>query len=348
MKVKYPLVSIAIATLNSEKTLPKLLSSLRKQNYPQNKLEILVIDGGSKDKTIYWAKKFSCKIIPNPKVDLVYAKHIGYKSAKGDFLVFLDSDEVLENRNSIRNKCEVILANPNAKAVISSGYKKPNAYPDINYYINEYGDPFSLFMYKSSRDANWFLKELLVKYPNIEEDSKKIIFDFSAFQNPPFIELISMGVMIDIKYVKRVFPKVLSDPSLHIHLYYLLISKGNHFVFMKKDPIVHYSASTLKSYLKKIRSRIVNNTYENSMGRGGFKGREKFYNHWYKFKKYLFIPYSLLIVLPVLDSIKLFVRNRKLIYFIHPVLCLYAFFLIVFYYTAKLLGYKPRLSGYGN
>ncbi len=345
--MKYPLVSIAIATLNSEKTLPFVLKAIKRQSYPKAKLEILIIDGGSKDSTLEVARNYNARIIPNPKVDLVFAKHIGYKSARGELLIFLDSDEVLENRDSIKNKCLIVTGNDSVKAVISSGYKKPSAYPDINYYINDYGDPFSLFMYRSGRDANWFLRELVMKYPKAYENDLGVIFDFSSFPIPPFIELISMGVMIDLKYVKKTFPKILTMPSLHIHLFYLLLSKGNLVVVMKGDPVIHYSAATIGGYLKKIRSRIKNNVYETPMGKGGFKGREKYFPSWYGVKKFLFIPYCLSVIAPVIDSIGLFLVRKKTIYLIHPFLCLYTLFLIVFYYTLKLLGVKIKLSGYG-
>ena len=44
--MNYPLVSIVVATLNSQKTLSDALKSIKMQSYPQDKIEILVIDGG--------------------------------------------------------------------------------------------------------------------------------------------------------------------------------------------------------------------------------------------------------------------------------------------------------------
>ena len=55
--MNYPLVSIMIATFNSEKVLPRTLEAIRAQTYPQDKLEILAIDGGSTDSTLEIAKK---------------------------------------------------------------------------------------------------------------------------------------------------------------------------------------------------------------------------------------------------------------------------------------------------
>src|SRR5258708_5183438 len=124
-KLVYPTISIVIATFNSEKTLIKTLTSIKKQNYPKEKIEILLIDGGSTDKTISIAKKYKCKIIPNPKVEDIYAKHIGFLKANGHYLMFLDSDEVLENSLSLQIKYSVFKQNLHVRGVMPTGYKTP-------------------------------------------------------------------------------------------------------------------------------------------------------------------------------------------------------------------------------
>src|SRR5260221_1034178 len=157
--IERPLVSIIIATYNSENTLDKVLNSIKKQNYPKKRIEILIIDGGSADKTIFIAKKYKCKILVNMKKDQVYAKKLGYIKAKGKYIIFLDSDEVLESIYSINRKVTTMLLDKKMKAVTSSGYRTPSNFPELNSYINKYGDPFSFFMYRSSRNYKFFIKE---------------------------------------------------------------------------------------------------------------------------------------------------------------------------------------------
>ena len=69
----FPLVSVVIATFNSEKILPKTLEAIRNQSYDQDKIEILMIDGGSTDNTVALADEYSCLVYPNPKTDPVSA-----------------------------------------------------------------------------------------------------------------------------------------------------------------------------------------------------------------------------------------------------------------------------------
>ena len=45
------LISIGVVALNEENYLPQLLEDLKKQTYPHKQIEILLVDGGSKDQT---------------------------------------------------------------------------------------------------------------------------------------------------------------------------------------------------------------------------------------------------------------------------------------------------------
>ena len=56
-----PTVSIVVAARNEEELLPVLLSSLSKQDYPKNKLEIIISDDRSTDKTWDCIKTFEEK-----------------------------------------------------------------------------------------------------------------------------------------------------------------------------------------------------------------------------------------------------------------------------------------------
>lgn len=346
--MNYPTISVAIATYNSEKTIERVLSSIRKQNYPQKDVEILVIDGGSTDSTLNIAKKYSAKIIKNAKVDFVNAKFLGYKKAKGRYLVMIDSDEEIESKDSFKLKINSFKLDDNVKVVTSSGYKSPKNYPKINSYINEYGDPFSYFMYKSSRDSRFFLNELKTRYAVVKENKECVVFDFSKTVNAPFIELISMSAMIDLVFVKKNFPEIIKNLSAHTHLFYLLNSNGNFVAITKNDPIIHYSVHSFKKYLKKISSRVKNNIFGTGMGVAGFSGRQKYYSGEYDTKKFLFVPYSFSLIFSVLDSIKLAKKHKNNIYLIHFLLCLYTSISIIYFYCKKTLKIKTDLVGYAK
>ena len=85
------MLSIIIPTKNEEHYLPKLLDSIKKQEYKD--YEIIVADGGSNDRTKEIARKYGCKLVKGglPSV----GRNNGAKVAKGYLLLFLDADFIL-------------------------------------------------------------------------------------------------------------------------------------------------------------------------------------------------------------------------------------------------------------
>lgn len=346
--MKYPKVSIAIPTYNSELTLKRTLKSIHRQSYPKNKIEVLIIDGGSKDRTIEIAKIYGYKIIPNIKTDLIFGKHLGLLKATGKYLMFLDSDEVLENSKSLEIKVSIFQENNRIKSIMSSGLKTPKDYADINYYINEFGEPFSFFMHGLTQNPDFYIHQMSKKGRKVYEDKDCAVFSFYQIKPLPIIEPTGAGSMVDLGFLKSKFPQIKNNPFLTMLMFYLLNNCDTLLAVTKNDPVVHYSAGTLTKYLKKISSRVKNNTYQTTMGKAGFSGREKFQPKWFKFKKYLFFPYSFSLIMPIFESLYFAFVRKNYIYLIHPVICIYTAGLIIYYQLLKNLNVKLKIKGYGN
>ena len=343
----YPLISVIIPTYNSEGTLALVLEAIKRQTYPKSKIEVLVVDGGSKDSTVKIARKYHAKIVKNDKVHQVFAKHLGFIKSKGKYIVHLDSDEVLENENSFKLKYLTFKKNKNVRAVVSSGYKSPIDFSSANVIVNEYGDPFSFFLYRNSTTFGFYEKMMKRSGEIVLEDNECFIIDQMNSTVLPLIELSVMGYTIDKEYIKKIFPELENEPYLISHLYYMIANKGGLFGFVKDDAVLHHSTSSFKKYLKKVRSRVVNNVYKTEMGMSAFSGRDKYYPFWFKYKKYMFIPYSLSIIFPFIDGIHLAITRKKVVYLIHPILCLQVVVLVTYYYVIKSWGIKPEMRPWG-
>lgn len=346
-KTNYPLISVAITTFNSEKSLEISLSSIRKQSYPQNKVEVLIIDGGSIDKTFEISKKYKCRIIKNPGTDVIFRKQLGYLKARGKYLVYLDSDESLENPQSLKLKYSVFIKNPQVKAVISDGARSPNKGSFINDYINEFGDPFSFYLYREAKSDKFLIKEWRKKYQVLYEDEHYITFNLEG-SNASLIELWAGGCMIDLKYSKATFPSVKKNPTQIALLYYLLKSKGKLLAITKKDTIIHDSSPSFKKYLKKISSRIKNNVFQTEMGIGGYSGREEYQSRYYYYKKFFYPLYAFLMIPAIVDSITLSISKKRISYLIHFPLTLYTAAIISYFMALKLLRLNPKVGTYGS
>jgi len=90
-----PKVSVIVASMNNEETIEECLQALLAQNYPPSHVEIILMDGCSKDKTVQIAKKYPvkiCQIALNCPAAYNYAQKI----AQHPILGFVDSDAKVE------------------------------------------------------------------------------------------------------------------------------------------------------------------------------------------------------------------------------------------------------------
>ena len=61
-----PSISIVIPVYNSEKVLRGCLQSVREQDYPKDKMEIIIADAGSTDKTLEIVNDFTTSNLQPP------------------------------------------------------------------------------------------------------------------------------------------------------------------------------------------------------------------------------------------------------------------------------------------
>ncbi|MBN2011253.1 glycosyltransferase family 2 protein [candidate division KSB1 bacterium] len=102
-----PFISVIVPARNEEETIGLTINSLLESNFPANKMEIIVVDDGSEDRTFRIAQAYSArgnvrvfkKSIRGGKAScLVY----GLKAAKGAFIMSVDSDSTFD-RDALRN-----------------------------------------------------------------------------------------------------------------------------------------------------------------------------------------------------------------------------------------------------
>jgi glycosyltransferase involved in cell wall biosynthesis len=92
-KFKNPKVSIIIPTLNEEKNIGNLLSSLKTQTFKN--FETIIIDGGSSDKTIQKARGFNVRTVVRPGLKEFPSRNKGARIAHGEILLFTGADTTL-------------------------------------------------------------------------------------------------------------------------------------------------------------------------------------------------------------------------------------------------------------
>lgn len=105
-------ISIITTCLNSDKAIAYCLHSVFSQTY--NNIEHILIDGGSKDSTLEILKKHKIKnkkIIVAKNTSIYGAINLGINKSSGDYILILNSDDILNSKYTIENLIEIIKKN---------------------------------------------------------------------------------------------------------------------------------------------------------------------------------------------------------------------------------------------
>ncbi|MBU2616368.1 MAG: glycosyltransferase family 2 protein [Nanoarchaeota archaeon] len=167
-KAKSPLVSVNIPTFNSEKTLAMTVEAVKNQIYKN--VEILVVDSYSKDRTLEIAKKHGCRVVMC-KGGLLEARIRGAEESKGEYVLFLDSDQILDSE-TIEN-CVEAMKDKDCLWLYERAYNRdkwlPSLYDADRILVQEYmkeGKDLSVVL------PRFFKRALLIKvFKNIPKDA---------------------------------------------------------------------------------------------------------------------------------------------------------------------------------
>jgi mycofactocin system glycosyltransferase len=89
----YPSITVIIPSRDRGESLVECLRSVFAQDYPSDRVEVIVIDDGSRDETQRLVSTFPCKLLTNRESrGQSYCRNLGARHAKGEILAFLDND----------------------------------------------------------------------------------------------------------------------------------------------------------------------------------------------------------------------------------------------------------------
>lgn len=118
-----PTCTVIVPAYNEGKLVFQTLMSLAQSDFPQEKLQLLAIDDGSKDDTWYWIQQAKIKlgerltIHQQPKnMGKRHALYYGFQNGTGEIFITVDSDSVVDN-NTVRNLVSPFVTDENCGAV---------------------------------------------------------------------------------------------------------------------------------------------------------------------------------------------------------------------------------------
>lgn len=111
MQSSLPFITISMPVRNEERFIGQTLNELLRQEYPEDRYEIIVADGESIDSTREIVSKIARA---NPRVILMSnhgrlpssGRNVGFKNGKGDIFLVIDGHCLINNRQLLKNVAE--------------------------------------------------------------------------------------------------------------------------------------------------------------------------------------------------------------------------------------------------
>lgn len=197
MKLEMPKVSVIVPVYKVEKYIEESIRSICEQDYPN--IEIILVNDGTPDSSVELARKvainysITLSIVNRENGGLPSARNAGIKVATGEYLCFIDSDDMI----SVNHITDLVNA--------CNKYKTKVAYADFQLtYESNRGGELSSHNVASSITHNVLLKGFLVRSLKIHCCALLIDRQYLMEHNLWFNENLRYGE--DIDFMWRLFP----------------------------------------------------------------------------------------------------------------------------------------------
>lgn len=326
MKNESPSVSFIICTLNSELMIWECLESVNNLTYPKDRITVLLMDGGSTDRTIEIATQYDfCKIHSVATDGPEEATAIGYNLSKSDYAINFASDNVIKDKNWLKRMIRPLEEN---SATVASETLRYTYVPDdkpLNKYFALFGmnDPLTFYLKKQDRspyfETGWHLNTPVVNRGDYYE---------TVFTRENMPTLGANGFVIRTKIIQ----KATKDPKKfsHIDTCVDLLDMGHtRYAFVKTD-LWHKTGERFFNFFRKRRMYALTLYFNKQKMR-----RYHLYNpNTDLLKLVLFVVYSLTVIEPVFQSVRGYRKVKDAAWFLHPIVCFiitlnYAYVVIV-------------------
>ncbi len=189
-----PLVTIIVPVYNAQTSLSQCISSILKQSYPN--IELVLIDDGSSDDSGKICDQYTAdrrvQIFHKKNAGVSAARNDGIRLAKGEFISFVDSDDVIE-KDMVEKLMERQMVS-HADLVVCT-YIRDNGSQTLKVEITE-----GLFEnYRNSDRITELYQRTLINSPCAKIYKKSLITEY-------FDETLSLGedILFNLEYLKNV------------------------------------------------------------------------------------------------------------------------------------------------
>lgn len=295
-----PEISFVIPVYNAGDMLQTCLESIFRQDYPDDKFEVLVIDGGSVDNTVNVAKKFPVRLIYNSERRADHGNFLGVKSAKGSYIVILAADNEIPSEDWLRKLTKPVIEHPDLAGVIPLPVSSPMDPPINVYYTLLKTDPLTFFVFDS-------FGNLFDAYKPVEKCGEYYVYRFPK-ERCPLIGL-AQGFMVRRNLVPDSINFDDTAPFCE------MVAKGYKFA-VTPDGVYHYHLKSLRHFVRKYIFRSKTRPTLTVVKRSILFTKRR------KMRLIMWFIYSLSLIWPSVDSVKGYIKKANRAWFYHPIACL--------------------------
>ena len=331
-----PTISIVVPTYNSERVLRECLQSIECQNYPKEKIELIIADAGSTDKTLGIAREYTNNIVANPLKTGEAGKAIGVKNTKNEIVAFIDSDNVLPATDWLMTMIEPF-SDESIVGVEPISYTHRRQDNHITRYCALLGmnDPICLFL--GNYDRYSFISGKWTGMDVKQEDKGTYIRIELVEKNLPTIG--ANGFMIRRDELDKI---EVGNYLFDIDMIFHLIRNGSNRFAKVKIGIVHLFSGSMSTFIRKQRRRIKDYTYYKQKGL-----REYPWSTFNKLGLLRFVTYTLLTIPLMMQVVRGYLRKHDIAWLLHIPAC---WFTLLIYGSHALEGFlrEPTLEDRQN
>jgi len=300
-------VTFVVPTFNSQRSIEKCIKSVLKQNYPKDKLDIIISDGGSSDDTLKIVKRYGCRIIHNPKRLAEPGVALGMRVSTSDINFVLAADNELPRKDWLRLMVKPFQENPDIYGVFTQVVGSKKDTDIMKYLILLHANPLLWFVLGDEANPRSMEKS----YQVIEKTESYEVFDFTLEKFPAIAFAQGFGVRRDfVRSIESEYDDIL--PVIE------MIKKDLKIAYVPKAGVYHHHVRSLKALLGKYKTRVIERFGTETYG---YKSRERFLSKQRRIRQYLWFLYSLSCVLPMVDAIKGYAKDRDRAWLYHPIVC---------------------------
>ncbi|MFA6981849.1 MAG: glycosyltransferase [Patescibacteria group bacterium] len=315
----WPKVTIVTPALNAASVLELELKSILDQDYPREKIEIIVGDGGSSDRTVQIAKKYGAKVVSNPLRTGESGKMAAFRYATGEYTALIDTDNILPSSSWLKEMIKPLMENPEAVGSEPWSYTWRKMDGFITRYCALIGMNDPLVSFLGNYDRMNTLTRKWTEIPHNERDMGNYILVTFDKRGVPTVG--ANGSVFRTAFLRD---NVKGDYLFDIDVVSDYVSKRGSATYIKvKNGIVHtYCERSISKFVSKQRRRVVDFLYHQQ------STKKRVYD-WYSMdivgKKsrgmFEFVLSCLTLFPLIIQSVKGYLRKNDIAWFFHPLAC---------------------------